>query len=214
MRLPYYTPWSRCLRHGTEPLGVAVRSTQGLVAQNIPICVVQAYTLRHRTQVHYNKASSREGMLNRALFRAAVSLPPASARSGRPPPEPPTCLASACISLPAWTLAVRSLVTPAIRATFPSSGMPSATTPDPSFCRRLSTSCLSPSRSTFCTSAAITLIPLTTCTRPASSSIWLKAPLRQIDERSEEHTSELQSRQYLVCRLLLEKKKQLIKPTI
>src|SRR3712207_8960812 len=28
----------------------------------------------------------------------------------------------------------------------------------------------------------------------------------QDDERSEEHTSELQSRQYLVCRLLLEKK--------
>src|SRR3712207_8500949 len=28
--------------------------------------------------------------------------------------------------------------------------------------------------------------------------------------RSEEHTSELQSRQYLVCRLLLEKKKQII----
>src|SRR3712207_7834548 len=32
------------------------------------------------------------------------------------------------------------------------------------------------------------------------------APRR--DARSEEHTSELQSRQYLVCRLLLEKKKQ------
>src|SRR5258707_11211608 len=31
-------------------------------------------------------------------------------------------------------------------------------------------------------------------------------PLRP--ERSEEHTSELQSRQYLVCRLLLEKKKE------
>src|SRR3712207_9508099 len=28
--------------------------------------------------------------------------------------------------------------------------------------------------------------------------------------RSEEHTSELQSRQYLVCRLLLEKKKRII----
>src|SRR3712207_8524695 len=28
-----------------------------------------------------------------------------------------------------------------------------------------------------------------------------------VDVRSEEHTSELQSRQYLVCRLLLEKKK-------
>src|SRR3712207_7984366 len=30
--------------------------------------------------------------------------------------------------------------------------------------------------------------------------------------RSEEHTSELQSRQYLVCRLLLEKKKKKLKP--
>src|SRR3712207_7727431 len=34
-------------------------------------------------------------------------------------------------------------------------------------------------------------------------------PLQGSDrERSEEHTSELQSRQYLVCRLLLEKKKK------
>src|SRR3712207_6909493 len=32
-------------------------------------------------------------------------------------------------------------------------------------------------------------------------------PQRRAHERSEEHTSELQSRQYLVCRLLLEKKK-------
>src|SRR3712207_7597466 len=31
---------------------------------------------------------------------------------------------------------------------------------------------------------------------------------RDLGERSEEHTSELQSRQYLVCRLLLEKKKK------
>src|SRR3712207_7312303 len=30
--------------------------------------------------------------------------------------------------------------------------------------------------------------------------------LRELGRRSEEHTSELQSRQYLVCRLLLEKK--------
>src|SRR3712207_7835104 len=30
---------------------------------------------------------------------------------------------------------------------------------------------------------------------------------KQATDRSEEHTSELQSRQYLVCRLLLEKKK-------
>src|SRR3712207_8728868 len=33
------------------------------------------------------------------------------------------------------------------------------------------------------------------------------APRRRCTRRSEEHTSELQSRQYLVCRLLLEKKK-------
>src|SRR3712207_8274134 len=31
-------------------------------------------------------------------------------------------------------------------------------------------------------------------------------PGRLVEERSEEHTSELQPRQYLVCRLLLEKK--------
>src|SRR3712207_7218424 len=31
-------------------------------------------------------------------------------------------------------------------------------------------------------------------------------PVHYLQQRSEEHTSELQSRQYLVCRLLLEKK--------
>src|SRR3712207_7296750 len=35
---------------------------------------------------------------------------------------------------------------------------------------------------------------------------WSLSPT-QLSWRSEEHTSELQSRQYLVCRLLLEKKK-------
>src|SRR3712207_3670815 len=34
-----------------------------------------------------------------------------------------------------------------------------------------------------------------------------RAVVAELDARSEEHTSELQSRQYLVCRLLLEKKK-------
>src|SRR3712207_7337462 len=33
---------------------------------------------------------------------------------------------------------------------------------------------------------------------------------RVVSDRSEEHTSELQSRQYLVCRLLLEKKKEIM----
>src|SRR2546422_2742293 len=35
-----------------------------------------------------------------------------------------------------------------------------------------------------------------------------KSLVDSLDERSEEHTSELQSRLHLVCRLLLEKKKQ------
>src|SRR3712207_7808840 len=39
----------------------------------------------------------------------------------------------------------------------------------------------------------------------------LRPPDPVVDPRSEEHTSELQSRQYLVCRLLLEKKKLLIR---
>src|SRR3712207_8174081 len=37
--------------------------------------------------------------------------------------------------------------------------------------------------------------------------------LQKAQERSEEHTSELQSRQYLVCRLLLEKKKVSFNPS-
>src|SRR3712207_8256534 len=45
--------------------------------------------------------------------------------------------------------------------------------------------------------------------------LWVRlrrlAPRRHL--RSEEHTSELQSRQYLVCRLLLEKKQELLSCT-
>src|SRR3712207_6968703 len=41
-------------------------------------------------------------------------------------------------------------------------------------------------------------------------STWAATPT----PRSEEHTSELQSRQYLVCRLLLVKKKQTSKPIL
>src|SRR3712207_7415081 len=71
-----------------------------------------------------------------------------------------------------------------------------------------------------------TLFPYTTLfrSRPTTlaemlSEIGSSTPIRfrlihrqaiGISMRSEEHTSELQSRQYLVCRLLLEKKKQLI----
>src|SRR5947209_16982068 len=66
-----------------------------------------------------------------------------------------------------------------------------------------------------------TLFPYTTLFR--STLLWLTdadldmtlfdntgagTPLSSSGVRSEEHTSELQSRQYLVCRLLLEKKKK------
>src|SRR3712207_7121553 len=41
------------------------------------------------------------------------------------------------------------------------------------------------------------------CTFEGAFELWVRS-----FRRSEEHTSELQSRQYLVCRLLLEKKKR------
>src|SRR5947209_16817468 len=62
-----------------------------------------------------------------------------------------------------------------------------------------------------------TLFPYTTLFRSDRRRRVLRAPvvvarrLQLLDvgeDRSEEHTSELQSRQYLVCRLLLEKKKK------
>src|SRR5436309_6444375 len=61
-----------------------------------------------------------------------------------------------------------------------------------------------------------TLFPYTTLFRstrledlhPAEYRVRDRRPLLGDHERSEEHTSELQSRENLVCRLLLEKKKQ------
>src|SRR3712207_7314075 len=49
--------------------------------------------------------------------------------------------------------------------------------------------------------------PLTTADAVVNMNMVHIAPWAAC-ERSEEHTSELQSRQYLVCRLLLEKKKK------
>src|SRR6266436_9007716 len=68
-----------------------------------------------------------------------------------------------------------------------------------------------------------TLFPYTTLFRPGSGPRrryrrgcgrrpGTPAPLRpELASRSEEHTSELQSRLHLVCRLLLEKKKKNLK---
>src|SRR3712207_8576957 len=52
--------------------------------------------------------------------------------------------------------------------------------------------------------------PAPSCTASSTPSDRAagREPAFRRPERSEEHTSELQSRQYLVCRLLLEKKKQ------
>src|SRR3712207_8035495 len=55
-------------------------------------------------------------------------------------------------------------------------------------------------------------LPLRPSGLPASSPSGGAVPDDEPDHRhrrSEEHTSELQSRQYLVCRLLLEKKKKI-----
>src|SRR5947209_11163418 len=60
-----------------------------------------------------------------------------------------------------------------------------------------------------------TLFPYTTLFRSSDHASYTHAPCRHGSAcpvrcrggRSEEHTSELQSRQYLVCRLLLEKKR-------
>src|SRR3712207_6956834 len=46
--------------------------------------------------------------------------------------------------------------------------------------------------------------------RPKCLAAWPTRGADRVGRRSEEHTSELQSRQYLVCRLLLEKKKKRI----
>src|SRR5438445_2345828 len=69
-------------------------------------------------------------------------------------------------------------------------------------------------RSNAAIASAITIGTNTPATRSASCWIgafvaWASSTSLTIwpRRRSEEHTSELQSRQYLVCRLLLEKKK-------
>src|SRR5437660_2277912 len=66
-----------------------------------------------------------------------------------------------------------------------------------------------------------TLFPYTTLFRSVPVSVatylinekreWLRTLEDKSEARSEEHTSELQSRGHLVCRLLLEKKKRMVR---
>src|SRR2546422_5846575 len=56
------------------------------------------------------------------------------------------------------------------------------------------------------------ILPLALCRNPkllpSTSWLWRRSWSASTKTRSEEHTSELQSRLQLVCRLLLEKKKE------
>src|SRR3712207_8850205 len=73
--------------------------------------------------------------------------------------------------------------------------------------RSLADDCESPAASRFrplgCSPSVRPCWSLSTWIRTWADTLWLSL------SRSEEHTSELQSRQYLVCRLLLEKKKNI-----
>src|SRR3712207_7930647 len=76
-------------------------------------------------------------------------------------------------------------------------------------------------RSTFVGTPGSTWVPTPSSVKISSSTACGSRPsitvaratpwLTACRQRSEEHTSELQSRQYLVCRLLLEKKKNKVK---
>src|SRR3712207_7394962 len=57
---------------------------------------------------------------------------------------------------------------------------------------------------------AVLRVPVPVVDEPAAAADRAGLVPLHRDLRSEEHTSELQSRQYLVCRLLLEKKKNYI----
>src|SRR3712207_8203834 len=72
--------------------------------------------------------------------------------------------------------------------------------------RNVSATCAASSsrRSPWSTKTHVSWSPTALCTSSAATAESTPP------ERSEEHTSELQSRQYLVCRLLLEKKKHII----
>src|SRR3712207_7847391 len=64
-----------------------------------------------------------------------------------------------------------------------------------------------------CAALASTASPSLAIVGGTNASAGEYPAVAQISFRSEEHTSELQSRQYLVCRLLLEKKKKLLTTT-
>src|SRR5258708_1332892 len=83
-----------------------------------------------RQQFPYTRCSTHDFTDCSAPGNPAGLSPPACAMSGRPPPLPPTCCATKLTSSPAFTLAVRSEVTPAISDTLPSFTAPSTIAAD------------------------------------------------------------------------------------
>src|SRR5258708_26586589 len=67
-----------------------------------------------------------------AFPRFSGCVPPACAKSARPPPLPPTCAATALAISPALIRLSKSAETPATNTTLPSSTVASTTTEEPS----------------------------------------------------------------------------------
>src|SRR5258707_7145212 len=78
--------------------------------------------------------------------------------------------------------------------------------------RRPPRSTLFPYTTLFRSSAFVARSSSRAVARTAVTAATAAASISSRAKRSEEHTSELQSRQYLVCRLLLEKKKHVYDP--
>jgi hypothetical protein len=85
-------------------------------------CFTSADTrIRRSAPLHRHRLASTQALTEASAAAAPpASVPPACAMSGRPPPLPPTCWATKLTSSPAFSLPVRSAVTPAIRLTLPS----------------------------------------------------------------------------------------------
>src|SRR4029078_11583157 len=74
---------------------------------------------RAHLDAHSRSPTQRSTDCN-ACANASGLVPPARASAGLPPPWPPTCCATWLTRSPAFTLPTRSLVTPAISVTLPS----------------------------------------------------------------------------------------------
>src|SRR5450631_1768891 len=113
-----------------------------------------------------------------AFSKFSGCVPPAWAKSARPPPLPPTCAATAPAMSPAFMRANRSADTPATNTTLPSCTVASTITEEPSLLFRLSTASRNDLASAPSICAAKTLIPSTSFAWEVKSPPW---PLASLD---------------------------------